>query len=514
MEEQLRPENGHMGNGHAGHGYASTFTLRDLLAIGFRHQRLVVLSFVLIFSMAAVLVLLLWPAQYEAQMKILVKRERVDPLVTSEESSQQPLWLGVTEEELNSEVELLKSRDLLAQVAFAAGLHERDGSGIRARLRKLVWGGQETEEQDRKIASAAERLVRQLEIQPLRKSSVIQVSYASRDPELSAAVLKTLADRYRDKHLAVHRPSGALDFFERETERYGSQLTLVHARLTEQNRREGVVSVQVEKENALRQLVAFEAAEQETKAEIAATAARIQVLESQLASTPVRSITEIRDRSAVLLEQLHSTLVTYELKRIELLRAFQPSYPLVQDVETQIATVRASIAAAEKSPLVEEATDRNPTHDFLLAELAKGRSELAGLQARATATAQGLSLHRERARRLEQVELAQQTLVRAAAQAEQNYVISSRKREEARISNALDVQQILNVAIAEEATVPFEPSGPPKLLLLLLGALFAGLGSVMLAFVADYLDPSFRTPDEVQAFLGSPVLAAIPRNVA
>jgi uncharacterized protein involved in exopolysaccharide biosynthesis len=525
MEEQLRPdeglrfnqrsvtaENGHTGTGQTRDGRASTFALRDLLAIGFRHRRLVLLSFVLIFSMASVLVLL-WPAKYEAQMKILVKRERVDPPVTSEETSQQPLLFSISEEEMNSEVELLKSRDLLAQVAVATGLHKGDGSALRTRLKKLGWG-QETEEQDRKIASAVQQLERKLDVQPLRKSNVIQVSYPSRDPALSAAVLTTLADRYRDKHLAVHRPSGAVDFFEHETERYGSQLTLMQARLTEQNRNEGVVSVQVEKENALRRLGELEEAEQTTEAEIAETAARIKVLESQIASTPVRTTTEIRDRSAVLLEQLHSTLVTYELKRIDLLRAFQPGYPLVQDVEAQIATVRAAIAAARESPLAEEATDRNPTFDFLLAELAKNRSELAGQQARATATAQGLSLHRERARRLEQVELAQQTLVRAAAQAEQNYVISSRKREEARISNALDVQRILNVAIAEEATVPFEPSGPPKPLLLLLGALFAGVGSVMLAFVVDYLDPSFRTPDEVQAFLGSPVLAAIPRNVA
>jgi capsular polysaccharide biosynthesis protein len=30
------------------------------------------------------------------------------------------------------------------------------------------------------------------------------------------------------------------------------------------------------------------------------------------------------------------------------------------------------------------------------------------------------------------------------------------------------------------------------------------------AFLADYLDPSFRTPEEVQRILQIPVLAAIP----
>jgi uncharacterized protein involved in exopolysaccharide biosynthesis len=507
---RVTAENGQRGGSHAEHAAASTFTLRDLLAIGFRHQRLVVLSFLLTLSMAFVFVLLR-PAQYEAQMKILVKHERIDPLVTSEESAQRPLLFGVTEEELNSEVELLKSRDLLMRVVVEAGLHEREEAGLDSRLGLLGGRAEETGEAPR-IAAAVQRIAGQLEVQPLRRSNVIQVTYASPDPRLSAAVLTTLAERYLEKHLTVHRPSGAFDFFDQETERYGGQLALAQARLDEQNQAEGVVSVQVEREQALQRLGELEATEQATEAQVAETAARIQALERQLASTPARTTTEIRHGSPALLEQLHSTLVTYELKRIELRRVFQPDYPLVWDVEAQIARIQAAIDAAETSPLVEEMTDRNPTHDYLVAELAKGRSELAGLRARAAATARSLSVYRARARRLEELGRAQHTLVRAATQSEQNYVIYSRKREEARISNALDAQRILNVAIAEQATVPFEPAGLPRLLLLLIGVLVAGLVSVVLACAADYADPSFRTPDEVQAFLGSPALASIPRR--
>jgi uncharacterized protein involved in exopolysaccharide biosynthesis len=509
----LRPDERPGFNGRVESGLASTFTLRDLLAIGFRHQRLVVVSFVLIFSLAFVFVLLR-PAQYEAQMKILVKRERVEPLVTSEESAQRSVFFGVTEEELNSEVELLKSRDLLTQVVVEVGLHEQDETGLRARFGQLLGDpAEETGGENARIAAAVRQIAGQMEIQPLRRSNIIQVGYASSDPVMSAAVLTTLAERYLEKHLAVHRPFGTFDFFDHETERYGGQLALVQARLDEQNRMEGVVSVQVEREQALQQLGQLEATEQATTAQIAETAGRIQVLEKQLAVTPSRTTAVVRHGSAALLEQLSSTLVTYELKRIELLRVFQSDYPLVQEVEAQVAKIQAVIAATEKSPLVEETTDRNPTHDYLVTELAKSRSELAGLQARATATARSLSESRGRARRLEELGRAQQTLVRAATQSEQSYLIYSRKREEARISNALDAQRIVNVAIAEQATVPLEPSSSSRSLLLLLGVLVAGLVSVGLAFAADYLDPSFRTPDDVEAFLGSPALASIPRSV-
>ena len=44
------------------------------------------------------------------------------------------------------------------------------------------------------------------------------------------------------------------------------------------------------------------------------------------------------------------------------------------------------------------------------------------------------------------------------------------------------------------------------------GSATPSLSSIALAFAVDYWDPSFRTPEEVESFLGSPVVAAIPRD--
>ena len=87
-----------------------------------------------------------------------------------------------------------------------------------------------------------------------------------------------------------------------------------------------------------------------------------------------------------------------------------------------------------------------------------------------------------------------------------------RKEEEARISDALDRQRFSNVVVAEPATVPLKPQSR-GLLILVFGGLFAVLVSVVLALIVDRWDPSFRTPDEVEAFLGTPVLAALPKGI-
>ena len=274
----------------------------------------------------------------------------------------------------------------------------------------------------------------------------------------------------------------------------------------------GVVAVQEEKETALKQLMEFEANLQRTRVDVAEARERIRALDAQAAVTPSRVTTEVREASSDLLEQQRATLLTLELKRLGLLQVFQPGYPPVQEVEKQIALTRAAITAAETSPILEKTTARDATHEWLTTELARSRSLLPSLEARAEATVRSIRAFQEKARRLDTVQIIQDNLIRDAKLAEQSYLIYARKQEEARISNELDVQRIVNVAITEPATVPFVPAGPGKKVILLLALMLAGMGSIMLAFVVDYVDPSFRTPDEVQAFLGVPVLAALPRS--
>ena len=489
---------------------APSITERDLLAIGFRQQWTIALTFLVIF-LGVLTFVLSRPARYESEMKILVKRERADPVVTPGQSAQGQLWLGVTEEELNSEVELLKSRDLMAKVVAASGLDRRDAGSARfGRMFASIDDGKAATE--RRIARAADELADKLAIQPLRKSNIIQIRYASTDPALAMAVLSQLANHYLEKHLAVHRPSGAFAFFEHEAERYRSQLTLVRTKLEQDRVKEGIVSVEGEKEANFRRILDLEATRQATEVQIAETLVRIRAIEKQAESIPPRTTTEIRTASGRVVEQLQATMVPLELKRMELLRVFKPNYPAVLEADAQIDKLMSAIEAAKASPMVEEATNRDSTYDYLRTELARSRLELPALRARASATAQFLSANRARARRLEQIGETQQTLLSEAKQAEENYIVYARKREEARISDALDAQRIVNVAIAEEATLPAAKSGPRRALLLLLGTALAAIASVALGLVKDYLNPSYRTPSEVQASLGLPVLASMPRG--
>ena len=473
-------------------------TLRDLFAIIFR-QRWVMMGMFLLVLLGVVVSGVLNP-KYEAQMKILVRRQRVDPVVTPQQSNTQVGRDEVTEEDINSEVELLNSQDLLRNVAMQTGLKQDESVGFSG-------GGDEV-----RIAKAVRHLGADLKIEPLRKTNVISVRYRSSDPELAAKVLKALAVGYTEKHLEVHRPSGEFKFFDQQTTQYREGLRGAEQKLTEFTQQRGVVSAQVERDLTLQKLNEFDAQSRQAQAGVAETEQRIRAVQAQLTAMQPRITTQVRNSdNAQLMQQLKSTLLNLELKRTELLTKYDPSYRLVQEVEKQIADTRASIAAEESKPIREETTDQNPTYQWLRSELAKAETDLRGLKAKTSAADTIAHQYRDTARHLQDSGLVQQDLLRAAKTEEDNYLLYVRKREDARISDALDQRGILNVAVAEQPTVPALPARSP-LQAGFLALVLAITVSLTAAFASDFIDPSFRTPDEVVAYLGTPVLAALPKN--
>ncbi len=441
-----------------------------------------------------------WTPKYEAEMKIMVRRQRADAIVSPSANAPEAGGDQVSEEYLNSEVELLNSNDLLRKVAQMSGLSERSGTT-------------DGHEDEAKTAAVVRKLAKDLDIRPLRKTNVISVSYQDRDPKMAASVLTALATAYMEKHLEVHRSSGELKFFDQQAVEYHKRLDEAQENLTSFTKQTHVVSADLERDEALRQANDFDATARQAETAIAETNKRISSLKQQLPDVPGR-LTTVKHTAAnaALLQQLDSTLLNLQLKRVELLTKYEPTYRLVQEVDQQIAETEKAQADARTQPIQDESTDLNPDYQWIQAELTKDRTDLNGLQARAAEASFNAEQVREHAEQLGQEEVVQQGLLQDAKTQQDNYLLYVHKREEARISDALDQRGILNVAVAEQPVVPALPNGSP-MSAALITFLLAGTLSLTSAFVFDLIDPSFRTPDEVTNYLGMPVLAALPRSV-
>src|SRR5713226_4249754 len=94
-------------------------TPREVAATLFRRPRLVAASFGLV--LLATIFFFVFSARYESHFKVLLRRGRVDPIVSPQPASPVDFARpGITEEELNSDFELLRAEDLLKQVLHAA----------------------------------------------------------------------------------------------------------------------------------------------------------------------------------------------------------------------------------------------------------------------------------------------------------------------------------------------------------------------------------------------------------
>ena len=195
---------------------STSLSLRDVTAPLFRRKRVLIVTFLFVFAAAALLGLVRLH-KYESHMAILVSRERLDPLVTTEATSQMgAMTPALTDQEVNSEAELLKSRDLLEKVVLANGIQEAHGSSFLNFFRPRATTD--------RVARAVRTLAKQIDVEAPPKTNLIEVSYSSSDPTLAYGVLNSLSNLYLEKHAAVHRPPGSYQFFAQQAQSYKAAL--------------------------------------------------------------------------------------------------------------------------------------------------------------------------------------------------------------------------------------------------------------------------------------------------
>src|SRR5881394_3797079 len=201
-------------------------TLRELAAILFRQSKYVIGAFT--FVLLATLLYALLSPRYEAHLKVLLRRERSDPVVSAQPTSLADFPRpAISEEELNTEVELLRDEALLRQVVAQCGL---------ASPGSVVAGRRES------VERAVRKLAQALTVLPLRKSNLIDVRYQASDAQVAASVLSALSTLYLRKHIELQRPSGEVQFFEKQTAEYEIRLQKSESELVRFTRDRGVAS--------------------------------------------------------------------------------------------------------------------------------------------------------------------------------------------------------------------------------------------------------------------------------
>jgi uncharacterized protein involved in exopolysaccharide biosynthesis len=382
-------------------------------------------------------------------------------------------------------------------------------------LRDIFFPSDAARQQAIKLEGAAKSLTNSIKVESTTVSDIIDVRYGrTGDPEKPACVLRNLSKVYLAKHVQLRRPAGSADFFDEETDKQKKVLEAAETELVNFSKKGHVGAPDVLRNFTAQQIATAEASLYQARQAIAADGERLQNIKSQLDATPARSVTEVVSNSSnLLMQQLQANLLAAQIKRSQLLVKFEPSYPLVREADDEIEQTQEAIKKALDSKYVDQTTDRDPTYQFLRQDQAKTEADLASQKATAAALVNSIRNMRIEAVDLDERAVEQAALVREVKADETNYLLYVNKRDQERTSDALDQMKFANVAIAVPPVVPLLPAHSPVLVMLISFVLAVPV-SIAAAYVADYFDPSFRTPKDVMETLSIPVLASVPRQAA
>jgi uncharacterized protein involved in exopolysaccharide biosynthesis len=486
-------------------GRSSPDTLRTFLSALFRNKRLMKVTFVSVLA-GAIVAIAVYGVKYEAETQIVVKHRRADQVVSTDANSRDETNSTdvPTEREINTEISILRSNDLLETVVKDLHLDEREKHlwNVFLPWRNSQW----------RIATAEQRLRDGLKIDEIPQSNVIHISLRSHYPELAAQILNDLDKQYMAKHLAVYRPPGVYDFFHNQTQHYQQQLQDSEKQLASYDLSKDSTDPALEKEILVRKAGEFEGTLHETESDMRQTQRQISEIQAELSKTPDRLTTQVTSGdNPQLLANLKSSLADLQTRRTDLLTKYQPSYRLVQDVNKQIAELNAQIASEGQNPVKQQSSSQNPTYLLLQSELVKANADLSGYNAKLRATEPIIDAYKQQALLIDQKAIQRTDLLRNIKTAEDSYLLYVQKQEQARISEELDKSRVLNVSVAEMAIVPSFPVYSPWLMVVAALTL-ALMMSIAVGFLSDYFDPTFRAPEEIEVFLGVPLLACFAKG--
>ena len=479
------------------HTHSGSF--HDTLLVALRQRRVIVGTYLAILA-TAVAALFILPPSYRASSKILVTSNRADISTNPERPTELVRTNQVSPADLNSQLEILRSRELIDGVLRDMSVTGTEAGGIRGIVRTVLGapvgfvrfayqhlhhldsvGTASTF--DARVTAALEAT----EAVALRNSNVIEVAVTEKDPVSARDFVNRLASAYLDRQARMQRESEAERFFTEQSEVLRRKLAESEAALRAGRERVGTLAGQ--QAEVHERLNEFNAESARTKIARREQEGRVAFLERTLGTAGRVATPE---------------LLQLEAKRADLLGRYRPDSERVREVDAQIKTLRGAIAGYQT--VTAPGAVANET------DITAARAALAALTGKEEALTTQREEYRSQAELLDAASVELARLERQVKLDDEAYVSYVRTAEEARLSNALQQSNMLRLSIVEPATLASETVSPNAARILAF-ALIGGLAvSVGFGFARDRVDPTLKSAADVRRLGEFEVLAVLPER--
>jgi len=200
-------------------------------------------------------------------------------------------------------------------------------------------------------------------------------------------------------------------------------------------------------------------------------------------------------RSVILnpvIDDLYSQLLNQEMEISRLSKVFKPKHPKLIQAKTKLENTK------------------NKLHEEVLKEVENLKFERSILFAKEKVLQNTMADFENEALDSNRQELKYKILQRNVETNQKLYDILLSKVKESNITDNIDVS---NIRIVEEAIIPKWPLPQNKMRNIMMGFAFGLIAGIGLVLFFEYLDRSLRDEEDVQKYIGVPVLSVVPETV-
>ncbi len=447
-----------------------------------RSRKEVVLAVLLLAVVTAVVYTFSLDPEYMAQARILVREDALDVPVFEREFTG-----GWNPYFLRTQFELMKSRPILYRVAENLNLAAIWGERYRADKRPLSRD------------DVFELLGRVVDVDQSRDTSLIAIRVRSKDPEEAARIANMVAEVYRDHRLTVKRNElrRALEAVRGEVEKQRERVAAKEAEVERLRKELGVAVIgsttqygggfRVDKVR-LQQLEADRIA---ARVDMLYRKARMEQLEAMSPEELVESASLIVQDSE--LSTIRRQLVDTDVQLRLLLQTYAENHPEVQRYQAARAELQQKLTNALNG------VKRSVKADY---EISLARFDALDQELKA-------------AREADIAAEGEKFLPFAKAERELDLERNILQALEARVRQEAIKLEVPStpVELVDPAETPVRPIGPRHIFNIIVGLVIGLIGGLGIAFFIEYLDTSVKTVDDVERYLGLPVIGIIPQKV-
>ncbi|MCC6798327.1 MAG: hypothetical protein IT366_24655 [Candidatus Hydrogenedentes bacterium] len=452
--------------------------LRDILTVLFKRKALILL-FIVVVVVGVYICNMIWPQTYEsiAKVQLLRGRETLQPTTPLTDSATTPL-ISMTEEDVNTEIQMIYSDDVLREVVKEAKLVEEGfgggggaGRAVASGVRDAVNGLQVAvglQKQPEATEAAVETLRAAIAVSAIKDSYTMDIRCRMGSPDRAKDVLEILLAKYQEKHNEVFSTSdAATEALEIKLLDFRNDWSAAQDALKTFRESKNVYGLEDERKILV---------EEYTKAKKLATQL------SEIGTVPPDAVnkpndSEImaqlsRETESSVITELRLRLLELILRRNEQVTSKGPNHPDVISINSQI----------------EQAVKR--LNDAIGNATSSSQKQIAELETRLKELNAVIDEHDA---------LQEQAKIQQDA-----YTFFAQRVQEAKVNTQLSDVGVNNIVVVSKPSLATNPIRPRKAFNMLLGLIAAVVGAIGLAFFLDYLDHGLKTPEDLEHYLGVP----------